>query len=217
MPMELAGRFYTLELLPGHSLCSFGAVPLVLPGGEAEASAVVAPALASSITCHLRPQAPCSSMCLWHQSLKASVPAGLPGAMSNDPPPPYPGGPSAPLIEEKHGPPSAPGTGGCPSCSGVTLPIRQDPRQCGFPGTALAVASPHSTLGRVVQCLAPSVPMSPLGKAGGVLGAVTRAGSTPSSKPGTAPCCGVNLGFLWPRGWGLRGCPPPLVSLPCWG
>ncbi|XP_021396491.1 cell death-inducing p53-target protein 1 isoform X2 [Lonchura striata] len=28
--------------------------------------------------------------------------------MSNDPPPPYPGGPSAPLIEEKHGPPSAP-------------------------------------------------------------------------------------------------------------
>lgn len=137
--------------------------------------------------------------------------------MSNDPPPPYPGGPSAPLIEEKHGPPSAPGTGGCPSCSGVTLPIRQDPRQCGFPGTALAAASPHSTLGRVVQCLAPSVPMSPLGEAGGVLGAVTRAGSTPSSKPGTAPCCGVNLGFLWPRGWGLRGCPPPLVSLPCWG
>ncbi|XP_010136894.1 PREDICTED: cell death-inducing p53-target protein 1-like, partial [Buceros rhinoceros silvestris] len=28
--------------------------------------------------------------------------------MSNDPPPPYPGGPSAPLIEEKHGPPTAP-------------------------------------------------------------------------------------------------------------
>ncbi|XP_068276304.1 cell death-inducing p53-target protein 1 isoform X2 [Nyctibius grandis] len=27
--------------------------------------------------------------------------------MSNDPPPPYPGGPSAPLIEEKHGPPAA--------------------------------------------------------------------------------------------------------------
>ncbi|KFP12015.1 Cell death-inducing p53-target protein 1 [Egretta garzetta] len=27
--------------------------------------------------------------------------------MSNDPPPPYPGGPSAPLIEEKHGPPPA--------------------------------------------------------------------------------------------------------------
>ncbi|POI34358.1 hypothetical protein CIB84_001890 [Bambusicola thoracicus] len=27
--------------------------------------------------------------------------------MSNDPPPPYPGGPSAPPIEEKHGPPPA--------------------------------------------------------------------------------------------------------------
>lgn len=49
---------------------------------------------------------------------KASVPAGPPGAMSNDPPPPYPGGPSAPLIEEKHGPPSAPGTGGVPAAWG---------------------------------------------------------------------------------------------------
>lgn len=35
--------------------------------------------------------------------------------MSNDPPPPYPGGPSAPPIEEKHGPPPATGTAG-PSC-----------------------------------------------------------------------------------------------------
>ncbi|XP_075575296.1 cell death-inducing p53-target protein 1 isoform X5 [Pelecanus crispus] len=35
--------------------------------------------------------------------------------MSNDPPPPYPGGPSAPLIEEKHGPPPAAGTRGSPA------------------------------------------------------------------------------------------------------
>ncbi|NXJ01182.1 CDIP1 protein, partial [Psophia crepitans] len=40
--------------------------------------------------------------------------------MSNDPPPPYPGGPSAPLIEEKHGPPSAAGTGRGTGCSGVS-------------------------------------------------------------------------------------------------
>lgn len=31
-PMELAGRFYTLELLPSQSLPSFGAIPVVLPG-----------------------------------------------------------------------------------------------------------------------------------------------------------------------------------------
>lgn len=29
--------------------------------------------------------------------------------MSNDPPPPYPGGPTAPLLEEKSGAPPTPG------------------------------------------------------------------------------------------------------------
>lgn len=94
--MELARRFYTLELLPGHSLSSFGAVPLVLPGGEAEASAVVAPALASSITCHLRPQAPCSSMCLWHQRLvspKGFCPCRAAWSHVQRPTPTLPGGP----------------------------------------------------------------------------------------------------------------------------
>lgn len=69
-PMELAGRFYTLELLPGQSLSSFVAIPLLLPGrGEAEAGAVVAPALAPPLPVTSIPKHHASSMCLWHQGL----------------------------------------------------------------------------------------------------------------------------------------------------
>lgn len=99
---------------------TLGLWPFFCPRVGTEASAVVVRAPNPSVTCHLFPQALRSSawvpVCSQRLAslLKASVLAGSPRAMSNDPPPPYPGGPSAPLIEEKHGPPPAAGTAlGC--------------------------------------------------------------------------------------------------------
>ncbi|XP_010183276.1 PREDICTED: cell death-inducing p53-target protein 1 isoform X3 [Mesitornis unicolor] len=51
--------------------------------------------------------------------------------MSNDPPPPYPGGPSAPLIEEKHGPPSA--ADGVPPVMGQPQGVPIPPPEFGPP------------------------------------------------------------------------------------
>ncbi|NXC17058.1 CDIP1 protein, partial [Corythaeola cristata] len=51
--------------------------------------------------------------------------------MSNDPPPPYPGGPSAPLIEEKHGPP--PGTDGVAPVVGQPQGVPIPPPEFGPP------------------------------------------------------------------------------------
>lgn len=114
-------------------LCGF-----VFPLGGAEADATVVPAPAST------QQPPPPSRHRGHQGSQLTAPflAGQPRAMSNDPPPPYPGGPSAPLIEEKHGPPPATGTGG-PSCCGVpggSLLGGQEHGECGFPRKSWAVA-----------------------------------------------------------------------------
>lgn len=85
--------------------------------------------------------------------------AGPPSAMSNDPPPPYPGGPSAPLIEEKHGPPTAPGTGGVVGAAGARGDIAERagaPRVWERPGRGLST-----------QLCPSSVTTSPSGLAGG--------------------------------------------------
>ncbi|XP_036408537.1 cell death-inducing p53-target protein 1 [Megalops cyprinoides] len=57
--------------------------------------------------------------------------------MSSDPPPPYPGGPSAPLIEEKNGQPPASGTappsGAVPVTNAPTLQVHPIPPEHGPP------------------------------------------------------------------------------------
>lgn len=61
-PAEPAGRCYTLDSVPGLKPVQLWAAALfLLMVGGAEASAVVAAAPDPSVTCHLLPQAPCSS------------------------------------------------------------------------------------------------------------------------------------------------------------
>lgn len=73
--------------------------------------------------------------------------------MSNDPPPPYPGGPTAPLLEEKSGAPPTPGRVPCPcqllgAAPGAaplptTKPLRFPPHPPPRPGrTSPAVMQP---------------------------------------------------------------------------
>lgn len=71
--------------------------------------------------------------------------------MSNDPPPPYPGGPSAPLIEEKHGPPSAPGTGSVPLLRG-DIAKQTGPKEVWVPWDCpgCGLSSPHTGKGGAV-------------------------------------------------------------------